>query len=1133
MLLEAHALSAQDVCSYYGVDPSVGLSAAEVAANRKRYGRNELAPEPGTPLWKLVLKQFDDLLVRILLLAAIVDFIIALTDGDSMLGAMVEPSVIVAILVANATVGVVTERNAESAIEELKSYEAESAAVLRAGTRLLVATSDLVPGDVVELAVGTKVPADIRLVSISGCVLDVDQSLLTGESQSAEKSVAPTSTEEAVYQDMTCMLFSGTLVVAGSARGVVVATGGATAIGKIRDALTEAPEELTPLKKKLDEFGNLLAKVIAAICALVWIVNIRHFTDPELGGWVSGAIHYFKIAVALAVAAIPEGLPAVVTTCLALGTRKMAKHNAIVRSLPSVETLGCTTIICSDKTGTLTTNQMTVSKVALLESGARVEQYDCNTSNGTLLSSSGVALRRPADDSSALLQAALCVSLCNDSAIIRSADGSLSRLGEPTELALRAWVEKIGLPSTLSSTLSSYTSGTVGGCEGLPANGAWGGWFSRASLLEFTRDRRMMSVMVSPSGSCPEAARQLLPGSGSTKGMMLTKGAPESVLAACTHVAARDGGNGAPQPLTDSMRASLERCVAEMGGSAALRCLALAAKPFPAAPSGSAGEQAGLSRSDESGLTLLGIVGLHDPPRPECKAALDQCRAAGIRVIMVTGDARNTAEAVARQLGLVGYGGDGRGTNGHSVDECVEEGRHALLDTAGGVSLSGKQFASLSTSEQLEALDSLTVLSRVEPLHKLQLVELLKQQGHVVAMTGDGVNDAPALMRASIGIAMGGGTAVARHASDMVLADDNFATIVFAVAEGRAIYNNTKQFIRYMISSNIGEVVAIFAAALLGTPEVLTPVQLLWVNLVTDGLPATALGFNKPDRDIMTQPPRRMDEPIVNGWLFMRYLVIGLYVGIATAAGFLWWFLTADAGPHLTFTQLTNHQRCDAAAPLGAANSCAPFSAKEPRTVAMSVLVLIEMFNALNNLSEDASLLSVPPWDNLWLLGAIATSLLLHAAVLYIPVLATIFGVAPLGWHEWAVITYLSAPVILIDEAMKAVSRGKRRAGAKGGPNGSGGSSGIGGKGGSSGSMMVGGSGGGGSSAGFLGPGWERRVMGGQLSCSCTQEEHSEAYVPLAGVEIDHLSGLHAHPHKHTLSSSPACMRTQGSHFWR
>jgi Ca2+ transporting ATPase len=300
-LVEAAADSAEEVSAHYGVDPTVGLSADEVVANRQRYGRNELAPEPGTPLWKLVLKQFDDLLVRILLLAAVVDFLIALTDGDSVLGALVEPSVIVAILVANATVGVVTERNAESAIEELKTYEAESAAVLRGGTRLLVATSDLVPGDVVELAVGTKVPADIRLVSIAGSVLDVDQSLLTGESQSAEKSVAATATEEAVYQDMDAILFSGTLVVAGSARGVVVATGGATAIGKIRDALIDTPEEMTPLKIKLDEFGNLLAKVIAAICVLVWLVNIRHFTDPELGGWVSGAIHYFKIAVALAV----------------------------------------------------------------------------------------------------------------------------------------------------------------------------------------------------------------------------------------------------------------------------------------------------------------------------------------------------------------------------------------------------------------------------------------------------------------------------------------------------------------------------------------------------------------------------------------------------------------------------------------------------------------------------------------------------------------------------------------------------------------------------------------------------------------------------------------------------------------
>ncbi|GBF97625.1 calcium-transporting ATPase endoplasmic reticulum-type [Raphidocelis subcapitata] len=991
MMDNAHAVEVEEVFAFYGVDPSRGLGPFEVEQARARYGRNELPAEEGTPLWKLVLKQFDDLLVKILIAAAVVDFVIAWTGGDSFLSSLVEPMVIVLILVANATVGVVTERNAERAIEELKAYEAASAAALREGRLQQVAARDLVPGDIVELAAGDQVPADVRVAALLSGSFRADQSILTGESHPVAKEAGAVGVEKAVYQDKTNMLYSGTMIAAGRARCVVVATGTATAIGQIRGAMAQDEDTVTPLKQKLDEFGHLLSKVIAVICVLVWVMNFRRFSDPALGGWVKGAIYYFKIAVALAVAAIPEGLPAVVTTCLALGTRKMAQQNAIVRTLPSVETLGCTTVICSDKTGTLTTNQMSVVRAAVIQSpdGELAEFSLTGTTHspeGRVLDARGAPLAAPSSQP-ALLQAAMCSSLCNDSAFSRRPDGDgYARVGESTEVALRVFTEKVGLPA------GSLPLGDWPGPE-VVCGPWWGARYARTGILEFTRDRKMMSVVVAGEG----------------RSLLLTKGAPEAVLSRCA--TALLNGTGRPAPINDAARRAVLRRAALYGGAQALRCLALASKPLRAG----AGPP---SRGDESDLTFLGLVAMHDPPRRECAAALQMCREAGIRVVMVTGDSPATAAAVAREVGVLSGGGAG--------------------DDGDGVftALTGAEFDALPEEQQAEAAASLAVFSRVEPLHKLRLVELLRRQGHVVAMTGDGVNDAPALVRADIGVAMGSGTAVAKRASDMVLADDNFATIVAAVREGRAIYANTKQFIRYMISSNIGEVVAIFLAALLGVPEVLTPVQLLWVNLVTDGLPATALGFNRAEKGAMTRPPRRMTEPTVNGWLFMRYLVIGIYVGVATAAGFLWWFLSAPTGPRVPFSVLSSFQTCDAAsaAAWGLGGGCAVFSAAEPRTVAMSVLVVVEMFNALNNISEEASLLVVPPWDNRWLLGAIATSMALHCAILYSAPLAALFGIAPLTRAEWVAVVVLSAPVVLLDELMKAFLRASRRR-----PGGSGG----------------------------------------------------------------------------------------------
>ncbi|KAG5048217.1 hypothetical protein JHK85_009320 [Glycine max] len=805
----------------------------------------------------------------------------------------------------------------------------------------------------------------------------VDQAILTGESSSVEKELKTTTTTNAVYQDKTNILFSGTVMVAGRARAVVVGVGPNTAMGSIRDSMLRTEDEVTPLKKKLDEFGTFLAKVIAGICVLVWIVNIGHFRDPSHGGFLRGAIHYFKIAVALAVAAIPEGLPAVVTTCLALGTKRMAKLNAIVRSLPSVETLGCTTVICSDKTGTLTTNMMSVAKVCVVESAKRgpvVSEYSVSGTTyapeGIIFDSTGLQLDFPAQ-LPCLLHMAMCSALCNESTLQYNPDkGNYEKIGESTEVALRVLAEKVGLPgfNSMPSSLNMLTKHE----RASYCNHYWEEQFRKIHVLEFSRDRKMMSVLCSRN----------------QMHVLFSKGAPESIISRCTSILCND--DGSIVSLTADIRAELDSRFHSFAGKETLRCLALALKWMPST-------QQSLSFDDEKDLTFIGLVGMLDPPRDEVRNAMLSCMTAGIRVIVVTGDNKSTAESLCRKIG--------------AFDQLIDFAEH---------SYTASEFEELPALQQTIALQRMALFTRVEPSHKRMLVEALQHQNEVVAMTGDGVNDAPALKKADIGIAMGSGTAVAKSASDMVLADDNFASIVAAVAEGRAIYNNTKQFIRYMISSNIGEVVCIFVAAVLGIPDTLAPVQLLWVNLVTDGLPATAIGFNKQDSDVMRAKPRKVNEAVVTGWLFFRYLVIGAYVGLATVAGFIWWFVYSDSGPKLPYTELMNFDTCPTRE---TTYPCSIFDDRHPSTVSMTVLVVVEMFNALNNLSENQSLLVIPPWSNLWLVASIILTMLLHMLILYVHPLSVLFSVTPLSWTDWTVVLYLSLPVIVIDEVLKFFSR--------------------------------------------------------------------------------------------------------------
>jgi len=996
----AVGISASQVLKKLNVGGDVGLSDTQVEALQKEHGVNELPEEEVATIWDLFVEQFDDALVKILLAAAVISFVLAYFeehDGDDIITAYVEPLVILIILILNAAVGVWQERSAEDAINALKEYEANDAKVIRQsgnGNEQLINAKELVPGDIVLISTGNQVPADIRLIEIYSTSLRIDQAILTGESMSVAKTTDVVEKFE-VSQDKINIVFSGTNVSGGKAKGVVVATGTKTSIGAINAEISGEKDKKTPLKLKIEEFGDWLCKAITYICIAVWLINIGHFNDPIHGGsWIKGAVYYFKIAVALAVAAIPEGLPAVITTCLALGTRRMAAKNALVRKLPSVETLGCTSVICSDKTGTLTTNQMSVSHFFVIDS---VEGNDCKLKEfeveGKTYAPVGDVTPSIQGNSSVSELATIC-SICNDSSLDLN-NGKYQKIGEATETALVVLVEKLNVTNT-------NVKGMSDSARMLACNNDIRAQYNKDITFEFSRNRKSMSVFCTPKteGRTRSAAK--------ANNKLFVKGATEKVLERCTQIRV----NGEAKPLTDAMRKTiLAQADAYGQGMHTLRCLGLATLDSP--PSMEELKKVGSDPDNfakiESGLTFVGVTGMLDPPRTEVKPAIESCKKAGIRVIVITGDNKNTAVAICRRIGVF------------TEDEDVSSKAYT-----------GAEFANLSEADQRSAVMHARLFARVEPAHKSKIVQYLQDAKEIVAMTGDGVNDAPALKKADIGIAMGSGTAVAKSASAMVLADDNFETIVMAVEEGRAIYNNTKQFIRYLISSNIGEVVSIFLTAALGLPEALIPVQLLWVNLVTDGLPATALGFNPPDLDIMTKPPRHSDDPLISGWLFFRYMVIGVYVGVATVAGALWWFVASVDGPLLTYDQTTHFLSCNEAnfaAEYQGANpdfhsyGCSVFQHSTPMAMALSILVTIELLNALNSVSEDQSMLSMPPWKNPYLIGANLLSLGLHMVILYVPFMAKIFSLTPLSWYEWQWVLYLSVPVILLDEILKIFAR--------------------------------------------------------------------------------------------------------------
>lgn len=991
----AHLEPGEKVLKQLGVNPKVGLSAAEAEKRLEIHGRNELPKSPPKSILEAIAEQFKDILVLILLGAAIVSFVIALLGGEAEeegLKAFVEPFVILLILVANAGIGVWQEMSAEKALEALMKLQTSCTKVRRDGEVKEITVGEVVPGDICLLEGGDKVPADIRVLEARA--LKVTQAILTGESILIEKVTRPINVENATNQDKINMLFSATEVNHGQAEGIAVGTGMNTELGKIQSLIESASKDQrkTPLKESLEKFGTMLSYIVAVICVISWLINIPKFSDPGHGTWFQAALFYFKISVSLAVAAVPEGLPAVITTCLALATGRMAKINAIIRNLSSVETLGCTTVICSDKTGTLTCNEMTVVEFNYFDAGKKLVTHEVSSGkDGRVRNMDKTTFER----SNLIRQCGLVAALCNDAKLKTDPKTKeIKSVGSPTEVAIRFFAGKLG------------RCDPDGKC-----NEAIYDWYAeqldkenpQAVKFPFTRERKAMSVMVDAN----KGGR-----------ILLVKGAAEVVLEnCCTKIMLSDNN---VTRLTNDMRQSLREAIS-ISTSKGLRCMAFAVKERVPGYSALSKEELNERAADESNYTkaeedstFLGYVGIQDPPREGVDTALLKCKQAGIAVIMITGDNKDTATAIAKKINLL------------EPDDDPKK-----------VSLEGREFDALGSTEakvaKLKA--NAKVFSRVEPKHKIELVTLLqKELDQVVAMTGDGVNDAPALKQADIGIAMGiAGSDVAKEASKMVLADDNFNTIVNAIEEGRAIYANIKSFIRYLISSNIGEVVAVFTGSLLGIPEVLTSVQLLWMNLVTDGLPAIALGFNPPEIGIMKLKPRNKNEPIIGGWSLLRYMIVGTYVGLASVAIYVHWYVgmqTEDNHKLVTFDMLRHWTKCDHWEPelrkmATIEKECDLFEEDGPRatTMSLSLLVVLEMIGAINALSEYQSLFVTPPWKNGYLCLAISVSVGLHLLIVYVPVFRMIFGVAPLTKVEWMWIFIYAAPSILLEEIIKFISR--------------------------------------------------------------------------------------------------------------
>ena len=900
--MEWYNKSIEDSLREQNVDPSVGLTEANVNHRREKYGANVLPEKKPKSLLKKIWEQVSDFMIVILVVAAIVSCIV---------GEWVDAFVIIAIIALNAAMGIVQEGKAEKALESLQKMSAPASRVLRDGKIELVATADLVPGDIVLLEAGDIIGADMRL--IESATLKIDESSLTGESVPSEKSASAVLDGNVGIGDRTNMCFSGSVVSYGRGKGVVINTGLNTEIGSIASKIAEIKEDLTPLQKNLDKLGKMLGVICLGVCVLVFIVGII-----RQGTGTANLLDMFMIAVSLAVAAIPEGLPAVVTIVLALGMKRMVQRNAIVKRLLAVETLGCVNVICSDKTGTLTQNEMTVSAVW---AGGRISGVSGKgyAPDGKITDIDGNEedLAKRAD----LRAAVVGLALCNDATVAPNERGIYTIVGDPTEAALITLAGKAGLTKEQLNEV-----------------------FPRIAELPFDSDRKMMTTFHKTSAGL----------------ISYTKGAPDIVLSRCTHI----NVYGHVTALNDQMREAV-LSVNHAFADQALRVLAIAYRSYDAPPA------AVDSDTIENNMILAGLVGMIDPARPEARDAIKTCRSAGIRPVMITGDHKDTAVAIARELTLM--------TDGDGV-------------------LTGAEIEALSDEELREVVTHTAVYARVSPEHKVRIVAALRNNSDIAAMTGDGVNDAPALKESDIGVSMGiTGTDVAKGTADMVLTDDNFASIVSAVEEGRIIYSNIRKFVYFLLSCNIGEILIVFLAILFNLPTPLTAIQLLWLNLVTDSFPALALGTEKGEPDVMKRKPRAASEPIVDKAMAIGIAVQSVMLTVSVLGAYL--LATHAMAPIYGIT----------------GEAVLPYA----RSMAFAMLICCELLRSFSCRSEHASLASLGILTNKTLVWSVGGAFLLLLATLYLPFMRPLFNTVALSITDWSIIFVGAFLPLLAGEAYK------------------------------------------------------------------------------------------------------------------
>lgn len=848
-------------------DPDQGLTQGEGARRLAGYGENKLEKAKPPGLFRQVLAQLRDPMILVLLAAAALSFFAG--GGQDWL----DTAIILLIVVFNTVISVSQEDNARKALEALEKLAAPRARVLREGVERRLESTHLVPGDILLLEAGDYVPADGRILWAAG--LQTDESAMTGESLPVHKRAGDGLPPDTPLAERKNMVIGGTVVTGGRAKVVVTATGMQTEMGKIAGLLLRQGQGETPLQRKMKEVSRVLSLVCVGVCAVMFGVGMLQHRD---------ILDMFLTAVALAVAAIPEGLPAIVTIVLAVGVGRMARRNAIIKRLPAVETLGCASVICSDKTGTLTKNQMTVLEVWTPAPAHRDRALTLGT-------------------------------LCGD-----AQEGPGGYIGDPTETAIAQAAAQAGLEKAALE-------------RDMPRRGE--------APFDSVR-KRMATCHALPNGEA----------------LVAVKGAPEAVLARCTHLLGAQG----PRPLTDGDRRRIAQVGGDLAGQA-LRVLAVAQRLQPALPKSMAAE------SLEAELTFVGLIGMMDPPRPEVRQAVDRCAGAGIRPVMITGDHKDTAVAIAKQLNIYRPG-----------DKAIDG--------------AGLDFLPQETLE--EEIEAFSVYARVTPEHKMRIVQAWQRRGHVVAMTGDGVNDAPALKAADIGCAMGKtGTDVAKGAADMILTDDNFATVVAAVEQGRGIYANIRKAIHYLLSCNIGEILTIFLATLLPVSQApLSPVQLLWLNLVTDSLPALALGMEPVEKTAMTQPPRGKEEPLFSRAFSRRLAWQGALVGGIT-------LLAYGLGFHLTGT-------------FAVAN-----------TMAFATLTFSQLFHAFDVRSEDTPLFRLGWFSNPAMNRAFLAGAALQGAVLLAPPLQGVFAVVPMDLAQWGIVLGLALTPLVVCEIEKALRRAR------------------------------------------------------------------------------------------------------------